>query len=49
MVSNLNEGWNNKRNVFDTRETYNNAYGYSTRTNEGEKAILDAYWNKRMG
>ncbi len=48
IIGNLNEGWKNARNLFDTRETFYNAYDYNKKS-AAEQQLLAGYYDKRMG
>ena len=46
IVSNLNAYWQNNREFFQDRATYNKMFHYNERDDQ-QKALLDSYWKKK--
>ena len=46
ITNNLNAYWQNNREFFKDRATFNQMFSYNSRSNE-QKALLDSYWKKK--
>ena len=46
IVNNLNAYWQNNRDFFKDRATFNQMFNYAGRSAE-QKALLDSYWKRK--